>query len=154
MGSRHGGWRKGFGYLSVLLFCFAAHAGARHYYHTKTQGTVLVEADARNPVPGFEYSPYGHVATSVVPTGPRYAGYVHDPEIGVVYMQARHYSPITARFPTVASDTSSRKNSFRLSRYAYVEHPTARWRSVMAKISVYVSKAPTRLSCSSSIVTI
>jgi|GEM_PF-5369945 len=98
MGSRYWGMSKLLVCLLVLLPCFAAHAGTRHYYYTDSQGTVLAKADAQgNIIATFDYAPYGSVAMGAVPNGPGYTGHVNDPDTGFVYMQARYYDPVTAR---------------------------------------------------------
>lgn len=123
MGSRHWGGSKWFGCLLVLLYCFAAHAGTRHYYYTDPQGTVLAKADAQgNIVETFDYTPYGSVAMGTAPNGPGYTGHVNDPDTGLVYMQARYYDPVTARFLSVDLKTPVAGNSFNFNRYAYANN--------------------------------
>jgi RHS repeat-associated protein len=111
MGSRHWGmskWgmSKWLGCLLVLLSCFAAHAGTVTYVYTDPQGTPLAEADAQGNITArFDYASYGSVAMGAAPNGPGYTGHVNDPDTGLVYMQARYYDPVTARFLSVDPKT-------------------------------------------------
>lgn len=78
-------------------------AGTVTYVYTDPQGTPLAEADqSGNVTATFEYKPYGSVyaagGMSDAPDGPGYTGHVNDPDTGLVYMQARYYDPVAARF--------------------------------------------------------
>lgn len=123
MGSRHLGLSKWLGCLLVLLPCFAAHAGTVTYVYTDPQGTPLAEADAQGNITArFDYAPYGSVAMGAPPNGPGYTGHVNDPDTGFVYMQARYYDPVTARFLSVDPKTPAAGNSFNFNRYTYANN--------------------------------
>lgn len=123
MGSRH--WRrsKWLGCLLVLLACFVAHAGTRHYYYTDPQGTVLAEADAQgNIIATYDYAPYGNQAMGTPPNGPGYTGHVNDPDTGLSYMQARYYDPTIGRFLSTDPVGPSPGGAFNFNRYAYASN--------------------------------
>lgn len=123
MGSRHWGRSKGFGCLLALLSCFAAHAGTVRYVYSDPQGTPLAEADAQGNITArFDYAPYGNVAMGTAPNGPGYTGHVNDPDTGLVYMQARYYDPVMARFLSVDPVKPSAGNTFNFNRYTYVNN--------------------------------
>ena len=123
MGSLHWGMGKWLGCLLVLLPCFAAHAGTVTYVYTDPQGTPLAEADAQGNITArFDYAPYGSVAMGVAPDGPGYTGHVNDPDTGLVYMQARYYDPVTARFLSVDPKTPIAENTFNFNRYSYANN--------------------------------
>ena len=123
MGSRHWGMGKPFGCLLVLLPCFAAHAGTVTYVYSDPQGTPLAEADAQGNITArFDYAPYGSVAMGSAPNGLGYTGHVNDPDTGLVYMHARYYDPVTARFLSVDPKTPAAGNSFNFNRYTYANN--------------------------------
>lgn len=93
------------------------------YVYTDPQGTPLAEADAQGNITArFDYAPDGSVATGVAPNGPGYTGHVNDPDTGLVYMQARYYDPVTARFLNVDPKTPAAGNAFNFNRYAYANN--------------------------------
>ena len=123
MGSRHRGMSKWLGCLLLLLPCFAARAGTVTYVYTDPQGTPLAEADAQGNITArFDYAPYGSMVMGVAPDGPGYTGHVNDPDTGLVYMQARYYDPVTARFLSVDPKTPAAGNSFNFNRYTYANN--------------------------------
>jgi RHS repeat-associated protein len=89
------------GLLALFLAVAAtlARAGTVTYVYSDPQGTPLAEADANGNVTAtFDYRPYGAQALGGAPNGPGYTGHVNDPDTGLVYMQARYYDALTARF--------------------------------------------------------
>ena len=123
MGSRHWDKSKWLGCLLVLLSCFAAHAGTVTYVYSDPQGTPLAEADAQGNITArFDYAPYGSIAMGIAPNGPGYTGHVNDPDTGLVYMQARYYDPVTARFLSIDPKTPNAGNTLNFNRYAYANN--------------------------------
>ncbi|MHB1058818.1 MAG: RHS repeat-associated core domain-containing protein [Rhodanobacter sp.] len=123
MGSRHWIMSKGLGCLLVLLSCFAAHAGTVTYVYTDAQGTPVMETDAQGNITArFDYAPYGSIAMGTAPNGPGYTGHVNDPDTGLVYMQARYYDPVTARFLSVDPKAPVAGNAFNFNRYSYANN--------------------------------
>jgi len=113
--------------LAVFLSCFSglSHAGTHHYYYTDPQGTVLAKADAIGTIIAtYDYAPYGTAVASMspAPNGPGYTGHVNDPDTGLVYMQARYYDPVTARFLSTDPVSSSAGDAFKFNRYTYVNN--------------------------------
>jgi RHS repeat-associated protein len=58
----------------------------------------------------------------VAPNGPGYTGHVNDPDTGLVYMQARYYDPVTARFLAVDPVNSPAGDTFKFNRYVYANN--------------------------------
>ena len=116
---------RGFRWFSLwLLLCDVTYAyaqtGTVTYVYTDPQGTPLAEADANGNITAtFEYRPYGSVAMGTAPNGPGYTGHVNDPDTGLIYMQARYYDPVSARFLSVDPDAPSAGNPFNFNRYDY-----------------------------------
>jgi RHS repeat-associated protein len=119
---------KGIFNLFVLLLiaaCGGAHAGTVTYVYTDPQGTSLAEADASGNITArFDYTPYGVSASSMgaAPNGMGYTGHVNDPDTGLVYMQARYYDPVTARFLSIDPVRPAAGNTFNFNRYSYVNN--------------------------------
>lgn len=115
--------------LSILLplgLCLLAqgiqpaHAGTVIYVYTDPQGTPLAEADATGAITtSFDYRPYGSLTLGAPTAGPGYTGHVNDPDTGLLYMQARYYDPVTARFLSVDSVRPEGGKPFGFNRYAY-----------------------------------
>lgn len=115
-----GKWGKWVGCVLLCLSCDFAQAGKVTYVYVDPQGTPLAEADeSGNIIASFDYKPYGSVAMGAAPNGPGYTGHVNDPDIGLVYMQARYYDPVVARFFSVDSKAVVAGNAFNFNRYAY-----------------------------------
>lgn len=105
-----------------MLVCVTASAGNVTYIYTDPQGTPLAEADASgNVTETFDYKPYGAQALGVAPNGPGYTGHVGDPDIGLVYMQARYYDPAIGRFMSVDQVLVSPGAIFASNSYVYVQ---------------------------------
>jgi len=123
MGRCHMELSKWLGCSLLLLSCTSAQAGKVIYVYTDPQGTPLAEADANGNVTAtFDYAPYGTLAMGSAPNGPGYTGHVQDSEIGFVYMQARYYDPVAARFLSVDPKDPVAGDTFGFNRYAYVNN--------------------------------
>lgn len=112
--------------LFVALACLmltlgqSVYAGTVTYVYSDPQGTPLAEADSSGNVTAtFDYRPYGAQALGAAPNGPGYTGHVNDPEVGLVYMQARYYDPVVGRFLSVDPLGLSTSTTAHFSRYAY-----------------------------------
>ncbi|MEO7067919.1 MAG: RHS repeat-associated core domain-containing protein [Rhodanobacter sp.] len=110
--------------LALWLLAGVAQAGTKHYYYTDPQGTVLAKTDAQgNIVATYDYAPYGKQVLGTTQSGPTgYTGHVNDAESGLVYMQARYYDPVMARFVSVDPKTPAAGNTFNFNRYAYANN--------------------------------
>jgi RHS repeat-associated protein len=108
------------GALIALLLWSTAQAGTVTYVYSDPQGTPLAEADANGNITAtFDYRPYGTQALGQAPSGPGYTGHVNDPEIGLVYMQARYYDPEVGRFLSVDPVGTEPADGFKFNRYDY-----------------------------------
>lgn len=77
--------------------------GAAYYPHSNARGDILAITDATGTrVASYEYGPWGELlsATGTFTQPWRYAGYYHDDDTGLYYLQQRYYSPTLARFLT------------------------------------------------------
>jgi len=111
--------------LPLLLLCAMtqAQAGKVTYVYTDPQGTPLAEADANGNVTAtFDYRPYGSIAMGAAPDGPSYTGHVNDPDIGLVYMQARYYDPSVGRFMSRDRIPPKPGDIFSFGRFTYVDN--------------------------------
>ncbi len=107
----------------MLGLCSAAHANTVAYVYTDPQGTPLAEANASGTITGtFDYAPYGSQAMGVARDGPGYTGHVNDADTGLVYMQARYYEPVTARFLSIDPKAPIAGNAFNFNRYSYANN--------------------------------
>ena len=106
-----------------LLYTIDA-AGAPHYQHTDTLGSVVAITDASGNVEQtYGYDVFGQIRAATGSSGNRYtfAGEENDAS-GLVYLRARYYNPVTGRFlsrdpfPAKATDTQT------LNRYVYVKN--------------------------------
>ena len=76
-----------------------AAAGGISYYYNDLQGSVIATTDAAGTfITAVDYRPYGEQVLGATETGPGYTGHVNDPDLGLVYMQARYYDPSVGRF--------------------------------------------------------
>lgn len=111
---------------SLCLLAGTAHAGTVTYVYSDPQGTPLMEADAQGNITAtLDYRPYGTQALGQAPSGPGYTGHVSDPEIGLVYMQARYYDPNVGRFLSVDPIGAGARDGFSFNRYAYASNSPA-----------------------------
>lgn len=115
--------------LFVGTHALAQTGGTVTYVYTDPQGTPLAETDANGNITAtFEYTPYGTYApqgTSIpgpVPKGPGYTGHVNDPEINLVYMQARYYDPATGHFLSTDLIEPVPGDQLNFNRYVYAEN--------------------------------
>ena len=106
--------------LVCLLTACTLCAGTVTYVYVDPLGTPLAEADGQgNVVATFDYSPYGSQKLGQPASGPGYSGHVNDTDTNLVYMQARYYDPITARFAGVDPIQPKSGSLFNFNRYAY-----------------------------------
>jgi RHS repeat-associated protein len=106
----------------VLMICIAANAQASKitYIYTDLQGTPLSEADESGAlIASFDYTPYGNQALGNSEAGPGYTGHVNDPDSELVYMQARYYDGIVARFLSVDPAGLTPGEVFGINRFSY-----------------------------------
>lgn len=116
----------------------ASGAGGQQYYFADTHGSTVALTSSSGAVDAtWTYSPWGAVTvrTGSASTPILFAGAYVGTETGLLYLQARHYDPITALFLTVDALVS-------LTRQAYLytgddplnrTGPTGRsWLSVIA----------------------
>jgi RHS repeat-associated protein len=107
----------------LWMLYHVAYAGAVTYVYTDPQGTPLAEADASgNIIATFDYAPYGSRAMGTAPDGPGYTGHVNDPELGLVYMQARYYDPVVGRFLSTDPVSPAASNPFNFNRFTYANN--------------------------------
>lgn len=116
--------KKGFWQFALLvLLSSVAHAQSETvtYFYTDPQGTILAETDASgNVTANFDYRPYGSIALGNARSGPGYTGHVNDPDVGLVYMQARYYDPAAGRFLSIDPVAPDEDNDWQhFNRYAY-----------------------------------
>ena len=99
-------------------------AGAPHYQHTDTLGSVVAITDGSGNVEQtYDYDIFGQIRSATGSSGNRFTftGEENDAS-GLVYLRARYYNPVTGRFlsrdpfPAKATDTQT------LNRYAYVKN--------------------------------
>lgn len=109
---------------SILLMVGPARATETvTYVYTDLQGTVLAKADAAgNIVSNSDYRPYGTQVLGTSEAGPGYTGHVSDPDLGLVYMQARYYDPALARFISADPVELEAGSLGGFNRYAYGEN--------------------------------
>lgn len=124
--------RKGFWQIvSLLMLCGVAHAqsGTVTYVYTDPQGTTLAESDSSGSITAiFDYRPFGDVTLGSAPNGPGYTAHVNDPEIGLIYMQARFYDPNVGRFLSIDPITPGEDNDGKhFNRYTYAYNNPVRF---------------------------
>lgn len=91
------------------------------YYYTDGQGTVLMTADTNgNPVSTTDFRPYGLQAIGTDVSGPAYTGHVNDADTNLIYMQARYYDPVLARFLSKDPAPGHAGNVDEFNIYSYV----------------------------------
>jgi len=113
--------------ISVSVFLFFSivatnhlHANKITYIYTDAQGNVLANADAQgNIVSAYDYKPYGGQAMATAPDGPSYTGHVNDIDTSLIYMQARFYDPMIARFLSIDPKPLSASDFYNFDRFAY-----------------------------------
>lgn len=118
--------------VAVVAFCLwasmTARAGTVTYVYTDPQGTPLAEVDANgNLTATFDYHPYGMLAAGSPTSGLGYAGQMNDADIGLLYMQARYYDPITMRFLGTDPLVAIGGGTFVFNRYVYSNNNPVRY---------------------------
>ncbi|MCX7514078.1 RHS repeat domain-containing protein [Frateuria hangzhouensis] len=109
-------------WLTLLCVVAAQAAETTTYVLTDDQGTVLAKTDAHgNIIARYDYRPYGAPVSGSLPGGPGYTGHVNDPDLGLVYMQARYYDPI-GHMLSVDPIRLAPGNIFKFNRYAYANN--------------------------------
>lgn len=108
--------------VTMLLLCSVVHSQVTYVY-TDPQGTPLAEADTTGHITAtFDYRPYGGIALGTAPNGPGYTGHVNDPDVGLVYMQARYYDPAVGRFVSTDPVGPDQANIFNFNRFTYTNN--------------------------------
>lgn len=111
--------------MVVLLAggCGVSSAGTVTYIYTDPQGTPLAEVDANGTIEAiFDYRPYGSLSLGNSPDGPGYTGHVNDSDIGLVYMQARYYDPLSMRFLSIDPVHPTSGNQISFNRFSYANN--------------------------------
>ncbi len=67
------------------------------YLHSDTLGNVIGESKADGSFTRYHYKPYGERVESA-PERLGFTGHLHQKELGLTYMQARHFDPLMGRF--------------------------------------------------------
>ena len=100
-----------------------ATAGGISYYYNDLQGSVIATTDAVGTFrTSVDYRPYGQQVLGATETGPGYTGHVNDPDLGLVYMQARYYDPAVGRFLSTDPAGSSPGNFYSFNQYEYANN--------------------------------
>jgi RHS repeat-associated protein len=100
--------------------CTSARAGTVTYIVTDPRGTPLVEADSSGVVIAtYDYKPYGAQVLGSTVNGPGYTGHVNDADVGLIYMQARYYDPLLARFISEDPVRATGGNLFDINEFDY-----------------------------------
>lgn len=95
-------------WVQLTLLLGTANAESVTYYYTNQQGTPLAIADSNGTlISTADYAPFGRRVLGTPESGLGFNGHVNDALSGMVYMQARYYSPDLGRFVSV--DPKSRK---------------------------------------------
>lgn len=105
----------------ILLTLLAAPVQAQtmYYAHTDLTGSVVAVTDQdRNVVERRVYEPYG-LSQTAIPDGPGFTGHDHDGDTGLMYMQQRHYDPMTGIFLSVDPVGVSQASGANFNRYHY-----------------------------------
>lgn len=96
--------------------------GSTLYYLYNGHGDVVNLTNASgNVVVTYDYDPFGNVTTETgnAANSYLYAGYQHDEETGLYYLNARYYDPVTAQFLTEDTYTGQANDPLSLNLYTY-----------------------------------
>lgn len=100
----------------------AAYAGTVTYVYTDPQGTPLAEADASGNITAtFDYRPYGAQALGSLHDGTGYTGHISDADSSLIYMRARYYDPVTARFLSIDPKLIGAGDIFSFNEFMYAD---------------------------------
>ncbi|HEX7046302.1 MAG TPA: RHS repeat-associated core domain-containing protein [Gammaproteobacteria bacterium] len=107
----------------LLLSTGVARAGKiTVYVHTDHLGNPVAKTDSTGVVIWRQsYTPYGETEQGQDPNGPGFTGHRNDAATDLVYMQARYYDPVVARFLSVDQVTFSPDNPEHFNRYWYAD---------------------------------
>ncbi|MEZ2418490.1 RHS repeat-associated core domain-containing protein [Luteibacter sp. RCC_6_2] len=112
--------------LFVGLLALIGHAASSDateavtYYYSDPQGTVLAKADGSgNVIARSDYRPFGEVASGISEAGPGFAAHMADSDSGLIYMQARYYDPLIARFLSTDPVAVGDGDTIGFGRYLY-----------------------------------
>lgn len=106
--------------LALVIIAPRIQAETVTYVYADQQGTPLALANSSGTITAqFDYRPYGALAMGSPIAAPGYTGHVVDPDINLVYMQARYFDPDIGRFLSVDHTGVSAGDLYAFSRYAY-----------------------------------
>ncbi len=128
------------------------------WHHADHLDSIRLTTDAGGQVvTRYDYDAFGQIISQTGPSGDAHGfnGHEHDPESGLVYMQARYYDPVLCRFLSPDIIAPDPANPQSLNRYSFVfnnpisnKDPTGHAPVVAAVISAVVitAKASTLLA--------
>jgi RHS repeat-associated protein len=97
--------------------------GAQSYYYLyNAHGDVTALMNSEGDVAiTYDYDAFGNIIsqTGAADNAIKYAGYQHDEESGLYYLNARYYDSVTARFITEDTYTGKRNDPLSLNLYTY-----------------------------------
>ncbi|MBI4208602.1 MAG: RHS repeat-associated core domain-containing protein [Deltaproteobacteria bacterium] len=89
-------------FLLVGVLCGKGVGGVLYYHPDSVQSLSVVTDSERNILQVVTYSPFGEVSQVLsrggISLASRFATYEADPEVGLLYAEARYYDPTVARF--------------------------------------------------------
>jgi len=94
------------------------------FYEQDAQGNVRTLSDLTGTVTDtYEYDAFGNRvnATGSTPNNYLYRGEQFDPDLGLYYLRARYYNPVTGRFLTRDPESGSIDDPTTLSKYFYAD---------------------------------